>query len=71
MPMTIVAFTDIRERRLAAGLSRQALAERCGCSMSYIAQIESGLRPTTSDVLARVEAALDAVGAEPERQATP
>jgi transcriptional regulator with XRE-family HTH domain len=46
---------------MAAGLSRQALAERCGCSMSYIAQIESGLTPGYSSVLPRLERALQEI----------
>jgi transcriptional regulator with XRE-family HTH domain len=70
---TTVVLTGIRERRMAAGLSRQALAERCRCSISYIAQIESGLRPSTSDVLPRVEATLDGLERvqEPEDDTTP
>ncbi|MGO8906627.1 MAG: helix-turn-helix domain-containing protein [Solirubrobacteraceae bacterium] len=61
---------DIRERRMAAGLSRQKLAQYADCSISYVQMIEAGLRPSRSDVLPRLEAALSEIEHEPERTAT-
>lgn len=50
---------DLRERRRAAGLSRQQLAHEVGCSLSHLQMLESGYRPDTSAVLPRVLRALD------------
>jgi transcriptional regulator with XRE-family HTH domain len=49
----------IRERRKRARLSQQALAERAGCSLSYVALLERGFVPDASDVLPRIEHVLD------------
>lgn len=59
------ASDDIRALRRAAGLTQQETAARAGCSVAAIALFESGYRPTRSDVLPRVLAALD----QAERQA--
>lgn len=53
-------------QRLELGLSRQQLASDAGCSMSYLALIEGGFTPRESDVLPRLERALNEV--EPGRQ---
>ena len=41
----------IRTARLAAGLTQQQLAERCGCVRSMIAQLESGDRTPSVELL--------------------
>jgi transcriptional regulator with XRE-family HTH domain len=56
---------DLRTRRLAAGLTRQQLAERAGCSMSTVGLLEGGWTPRHSDVLARLDAVL---ASTPERK---
>jgi transcriptional regulator with XRE-family HTH domain len=48
------AVTYARE---AAGLTRTALAEICGVSLSLISQIESGDRNATPEVLKKIAAA--------------
>ncbi len=52
----------VRARRAAAGLSLRELAERVGCSISHLSQIETGQRDASDDVLGRLEASL---GVEP------
>jgi predicted transcriptional regulator len=49
----------IRKRRGELGLSRQQLASRVGCSMSYLALLEGGYMPGASDVLPRIMRVLD------------
>lgn len=67
----------IRARRLALGLSLEALSARAGCAKSYLSTIENGRRahPPSEEVVRRIAAALET---EPERllrlarwQATP
>jgi len=49
----------IREARLRAGLTQEALASRVGCAKSYLSVIEAGLRsPPSDDVVRRLEEAL-------------
>jgi transcriptional regulator with XRE-family HTH domain len=55
----------LREQRRAQGLSQQALAERAGCSVSYVRLLEAGYSPDVSAVLDRITAALT----DEERQA--
>lgn len=51
--------TDLRSRRDACGLTRQAVAHEAGCSLSMLQMLESGYRPSgESAVLDRVEAVL-------------
>jgi transcriptional regulator with XRE-family HTH domain len=52
--------SEIGERRRAAGLSQQALAERAKCSISTIALFERGYTPKRSATLDRVLAILGA-----------
>jgi predicted transcriptional regulator len=49
---------DVRERRERLGLTRQQLATAAGCSISMLALLEGGLRPSASLVRERIEAAL-------------
>jgi transcriptional regulator with XRE-family HTH domain len=53
--------TLVRQRRLAKGLSLDALAHLARCAKSYLSQIENERRPGTPrpGVLARLEGALD------------
>ncbi|MCE7975328.1 MAG: XRE family transcriptional regulator [Leptolyngbya sp. PLA1] len=49
----------VREARLRAGLTQEALATRVGCAKSYLSVIESGHRPPPSDdVVRRLEEAM-------------
>ncbi len=52
---------SLRDRRLAVGLSQQALAERAGCSVASLRNLEAGWRATMrgSRVLGDILAALD------------
>ena len=49
----------IRKARLALGLSQERLAENADLHVSYIGQIERGLREPSLKALAKVCAALD------------
>lgn len=44
---------QVREVRLRAGLTQEALAAKVGCAKSYLSVIEAGLRPPPSDDLVR------------------
>jgi transcriptional regulator with XRE-family HTH domain len=51
---------SLRERRRAAGLSQQGLAELAHCSMDMVRRLEAGYRPTRrSAVLPRILRVLD------------
>jgi predicted transcriptional regulator len=50
---------SLRERRLAAGLSQQRLAELAGCSFHMITLFDNGYAPAHSRVRAKVLAVLD------------
>ncbi len=54
------AATTIRTRRLAAGLTQDALARKAGISAITVSRIERGLKATPL-TLARLVAVLDAV----------
>jgi transcriptional regulator with XRE-family HTH domain len=54
----------LRERRLAAGLTQQELAQRARCSISSVHLYEKGMRPSYSDVLPRIEKALESAPKE-------
>ena len=54
------AFGDVvRERRLAAGLSQEALAERCGVDRKSISRMETGAFSPRLDSVFNVAEALD------------
>ena len=48
----------LRERYLAAGLTRKQLAEGCGCSEAYIYGVEAGSRKLSPQMAAIVEVVL-------------
>lgn len=48
----------VRKRRLAAGLSQEALAENANLHPTYIGMVERGVRNPTLDVSARIAKAL-------------
>lgn len=50
--------SDLRQRRLDAGLSQQRLAELARCSVQMVRVLEGGMRPTSSAVLSRIELVL-------------
>lgn len=49
----------LRERRQAAGLSQEELAEKAGLHRTYVSQLERGLKSPTLDVLADLAAAFE------------
>jgi transcriptional regulator with XRE-family HTH domain len=48
----------VRQRRIAAGLSQETLAERAGLHPTYVSMVERGVRNPTLDVAARIAKAL-------------
>lgn len=48
----------IRSRRMAAGLSQEALAEKAGVHPTYLSMVERGIRNPTLDVASRLAKAL-------------
>jgi transcriptional regulator with XRE-family HTH domain len=48
----------VRNRRTAAGLSQESLAERAALHPTYIGMVERGVRNPTLDVAARIAKAL-------------
>jgi transcriptional regulator with XRE-family HTH domain len=48
----------IREHRLAAGLSQEGLADRCGSHFTYISEIETSKVSPSVNVLRRIAQAL-------------
>lgn len=50
---------DLRDRRLAAGLSQEALARLADCSTGYVRLLESGYTPHSGSVAERVAAVLE------------
>ena len=48
----------VRQRRKAAGLSQEALAERAGLHPTYVSMVERGVRKPTLEVAARLAKAL-------------
>jgi transcriptional regulator with XRE-family HTH domain len=50
---------SLRERRLAAGITLQAVAERAGVSYSMVQLLDRGYQPRDSPVRTKVMAALD------------
>ncbi len=54
----------IRERRIAAGLTQAALAERCGLHRTFIGSVERGERNVALLSLRRIAASLRVAPAE-------
>ncbi len=50
--------TAVRMRRMATGLSQEALAERAGLHPTYVSMVERGVRNPTLDVSDRIARAL-------------
>jgi transcriptional regulator with XRE-family HTH domain len=50
---------EVRRLRRAAGLTQQELAERAGCSISYVRLLERGYAPSFSEVITRLERVLN------------
>jgi len=48
----------VRNRRTAAGLSQEKLAEKAGLHPTYIGMVERGIRNPTLDVAGRIAKAL-------------
>ena len=48
----------VRDRRTAAGLSQEKLAETAGLHPTYVSMVERGVRNPTLDVAARIARAL-------------
>ena len=48
----------VRDRRTAAGLSQERLAEAAGLHPTYVSMLERGIRNPTLDVAARIAKAL-------------
>ena len=61
---TTTSPTDIRGRREQLGASRITLAVRSRVSPAWVAALEAGVEPASSQALVRVEAALDELEAE-------
>jgi transcriptional regulator with XRE-family HTH domain len=51
--------TAVRDRRIAAGLSQEKLAEAAGLHPTYVSMVERGIRNPTLDVAARIAKALE------------
>jgi transcriptional regulator with XRE-family HTH domain len=54
----------VREARLAAGLSQEALAERAGLHRVYVSEVERGQRSPSVAVLRRLAEGLGVSGAD-------
>src|SRR4030088_380577 len=62
-PVATAAFGDLlRQHRLAAGLTQEALAERAGLSMHGIQKLERGVTRPYRDTVRRLLAALKLSG---------
>jgi len=53
----------LREARLAAALSQEELADRAGLHVSYISQLERGLKSPSLDSVAALAQSLDTTAA--------
>ncbi|MCL6596983.1 MAG: helix-turn-helix domain-containing protein [Firmicutes bacterium] len=59
----------LREARVKAGLSQEALADRAGVDRTFVGRIENGKQSPTLDTLARMAQALGLRPSEVLRQA--
>jgi transcriptional regulator with XRE-family HTH domain len=66
--MTNSLLADVRERRLAVGISQEKLGRLAECSTGSVRLIERGYQPSNA-MAERIDAALSAV--EAERGVTP
>jgi transcriptional regulator with XRE-family HTH domain len=57
-PIAAVFGSVLRERREAAGISQEQLADRAGLHRTYVSLIERGKRTASIEVLRRVASAL-------------
>lgn len=57
-PANRLTLTTYRERR---GLTQQALADACGCTVPMISMVESGKEAPSTELLHRMAAALGLV----------
>ena len=61
---------SLRERRLAAGITLQAIAERAGVSYSMVQLLDRGYQPGRSGVRAKVLVALEQLEGHEPAEAT-
>lgn len=54
----------VREKRVAAGLTQEELADRCGIDRSYMGGVERGERNPTLSVIERISEGLGVTLAE-------
>jgi transcriptional regulator with XRE-family HTH domain len=54
----------LRERRLAAGLSQEGLADKAGVDRTYVSILERDLQSPTVDMLIRLCRAMDVLASE-------
>lgn len=59
-PHAAAVGLQIRQARVARGLTQTALAERLQVSSAYVSRVEAGQANATVGALARIAAALDA-----------
>ena len=52
----------LRAARVAAGISLRGMADKVGVHYSHLARIESGERPATPDLVARIEDVIASTG---------
>jgi predicted transcriptional regulator len=57
--MSANATSQVRQRRCAAGLTQQRLAQLADCSISYVRLLERGYEPNDSTVAPRIMRALN------------
>ena len=57
-PIAAVFGAVLRERREAAGISQEQLADRAGLHRTYVSLIERGKRTASIEVVRKVSAAL-------------
>ena len=63
-------WPSLRERRLAAGITLQAIAERAGVSYSMVQLLDHSYQPARSGVRAKVLVALEQLEGHEPAEAT-